>query len=127
MRRIWKTDFWGPISPRMLKKYKLDYQKGNLTSLPYADSSFDVVSCISVLEHMPDNDQVQGIKEMSRVLKQGGKLIITYDKREQDLTDIFIQASGMTPSELVFFAKPDNLYNSTYAHAKDVIGICLIK
>lgn len=121
--RIWKSDFWGPIPPAMIKKYDIDYIIGDFTKLSFEDCSFDVVSCVSVLEHMPHDDQIRGIKEMARVVKNGGKLIITYDNHV-DLTDTFINNSGLTPSDLVYYYKPKNLYNDNFP---DVIGICLLK
>jgi len=122
--RAWKPDFWGPVSPGLLRRYGVSYRKGDLTDLPYEDDHFDVVSCVSVLEHMSHEDQSKGIREMSRVVREDGKLIITYDKREEDLTDRFIEESGMTPAEMVYFIRPDNLYNK---NEPDVIGICLVK
>lgn len=119
-----EPDFWGPVSPGLLRAYGVNYQKGDITDLPYRDGEFHVVSCVSVLEHMFHEDQNQGIREMSRVVREGGKLIITYDKHEEDLTDRFIEETGMTPTEIVYFARPDNLYNKNMA---DVIGICLVK
>ena len=121
--KIWRPDFWGPVSPRLLRAYGVNYRKGDLTNLPYRDGYFDVVSCVSVLEHLPYKYQSQGIREMSRVVKKGGKLIITYDKYEEDLTDRFVQESNMTPIEIVYFSKP-NLYNK---NMPDTIGICLVK
>jgi SAM-dependent methyltransferase len=46
-------------------------------SIPFADSSADVVYCISVLEHIPWFSQV--IEEVSRVLRAGGLFILTHD------------------------------------------------
>ncbi len=121
IRKTWRPDTWGPVSPKLLRKYKVNYQKGDLTNLPYKDGYFDIVSCVSVLEHMSFEDQIRGMREMSRVVRKGGKLIITYDKKE-DLTDLFIKESGMTPTEIVNFTRPNNPYNRP-----DVIGICLVK
>jgi SAM-dependent methyltransferase len=45
------------------------------TSIPVDDGSFDVVLCTEVLEHVPEPALV--VKEMSRVLKPGGKLLLT--------------------------------------------------
>lgn len=47
-------------------------------SLPYADNSFDRVSCFSVIEHMADG-HVQAVREMKRVLRPGGRLLLTMD------------------------------------------------
>ena len=102
----------------------MKYRIGDFTSRPeYQDETFDVVSCVSVLEHMRPEQQLAGIKEMERATIPGGRLIITYD-REEDLTDKFIRASGMTPTELAYFVKPHDLYD---ANDPDVIGICLVK
>jgi ubiquinone/menaquinone biosynthesis C-methylase UbiE len=47
------------------------------TVLPFDDSEFDVVYCISVLEHTGSYDSI--LKEFKRVLKPGGLIIITFD------------------------------------------------
>jgi len=44
--------------------------KADLTSLPFADASFDVIFCNHVLEHIP-NDQ-KAMMELYRVIKKGG-------------------------------------------------------
>jgi len=57
------------------------YNYGNLdiisdiTSIPRSNESFDAVLCAEVLEHVPDPIKV--IIELSRLLKIGGKLILT--------------------------------------------------
>jgi SAM-dependent methyltransferase len=48
-------------------------QIGSLTSLPYADASFDAALCTEVLEHIPDD--AKAAAELARVLKPGGVLI----------------------------------------------------
>ncbi|MEZ5343926.1 MAG: class I SAM-dependent methyltransferase [Pyrinomonadaceae bacterium] len=47
--------------------------QGNVLSLPFTDNSFDLVLTCGVLEYVPLND---GIKELARVLKPGGKLVL---------------------------------------------------
>lgn len=121
IRGIWSPDTWGPVSPKLLKKYKVSYKNGDLANLSFEDGYFDIVSCVSVLEHMSLADQIRGIKEMSRVVRRGGRLIVTYDKQE-DLTDLFIKESGMTPVEIINFARD---INPNYR--PDVVGICLVK
>jgi ubiquinone/menaquinone biosynthesis C-methylase UbiE len=48
---------------------------GNATDLKFDDASFDKVLCSEVVEHIPDWEQA--IKEISRVLKPGGKLVLS--------------------------------------------------
>lgn len=43
--------------------------------LPFKGSSFDVVTCLDVIEHLDHDDKA--IKEFQRILKPGGELIIT--------------------------------------------------
>jgi ubiquinone/menaquinone biosynthesis C-methylase UbiE len=47
----------------------------DITAIPVKKSSFDAVMCIEVLEHIPD--PIGAIKEFSRILKKGGRLVIT--------------------------------------------------
>ncbi|MDR2920965.1 MAG: class I SAM-dependent methyltransferase [Tannerella sp.] len=82
---------------------KIHNQCCSINSLPYSNNFFDKVFCISVLEHLPDfrnsigglkfNGRgiwtaisdigkkmiLESIKEFGRVLKPGGKLIMTFD------------------------------------------------
>jgi len=99
--RIRKPDFWGPVSPQLLERFRVEYIRADLTRLPFSDASFDLVSCISVLEHMPADTRVRGVQEMARVLKPGGQLLLTYDLQERDLTRELIAASALDPVELV--------------------------
>jgi SAM-dependent methyltransferase len=53
------------------------YICGTGESLPYPDASFDKVVSVSSLEHFAD--PVQGIREMARVLKPGGRMAVSVD------------------------------------------------
>src|SRR5688572_13944268 len=59
------------------KEKKIDAAKitsiqGNVLELPFADASFDLILTCGVLEYVSLDD---GLREMSRVLKPGGKLV----------------------------------------------------
>ena len=47
----------------------------DITAIPEPNGSFDAVLCAEVLEHLPD--PLAGMRELSRVLKQDGVLILT--------------------------------------------------
>lgn len=47
----------------------------DIVSIPEPDASFDAILCSEVLEHIPD--PIKAIKEFSRLLRKGGKLILT--------------------------------------------------
>jgi ubiquinone/menaquinone biosynthesis C-methylase UbiE len=46
----------------------------DLTRLPFADASFDCVTCGYVLEHLPDARL--GLAELSRVMVRGGRMLL---------------------------------------------------
>lgn len=61
--------------PGTIGKYtELDYNS-DILNIPVQNSSFDVILCTEVLEHVPE--PIAGIREMARILKTGGKIIIT--------------------------------------------------
>jgi Methylase involved in ubiquinone/menaquinone biosynthesis len=47
----------------------------DITSIPLEDGSVDYILCTEVLEHVPD--PASAMKEFSRLLKSGGKVILT--------------------------------------------------
>ncbi|KHD38780.1 hypothetical protein NL50_02100 [Clostridium acetobutylicum] len=47
----------------------------DIVNIPEEDASFDAIMCTEVFEHLPN--PILAIKEFSRLLKRGGKLILT--------------------------------------------------
>ncbi len=52
----------------------ISYVEGDAQALPFADASFDVVSCRHAAHHFPNVQQAIG--EWARVLKSGGRLLL---------------------------------------------------
>jgi len=50
---------------------------GDLRHLPFQNNAFDIVYCVSVLEHTDAYQTI--VSEFKRVLKEGGMLIVTFD------------------------------------------------
>ncbi len=57
-----------------LKTGKPDFVAADLMRLPFADGSFDCITCGYVLEHLPDPRP--GLAEMARVLAKGGRMFL---------------------------------------------------
>jgi len=47
----------------------------DITAIPVPDGTFDVVLCTEVLEHVPE--PIEALREFSRILKPGGRLLLT--------------------------------------------------
>ena len=65
---------------RVYRAPNLEFVQGDATTLPLADATFDVVVGFETLEHLPD--QVAFLKEIRRVLRPGGLLVIGTPDRE---------------------------------------------
>jgi SAM-dependent methyltransferase len=50
---------------------------GNMARLPFEDGSFDTVTLIAVGGHIPKRSRTEEFKEFTRVLKVGGRLLMT--------------------------------------------------
>src|SRR5262245_24816765 len=53
-----------------------DLHVTSATVLPFSDNSFDCVTCIEVLEHIPAALREQALAEVRRVLRKGGRFIL---------------------------------------------------
>lgn len=69
------------LSPEMLcrarnrlKSTLPSHVAADLTNLPFADESFDCITCGYVLEHLPQAGP--GLAELSRVLRPGGRMLL---------------------------------------------------
>jgi ubiquinone/menaquinone biosynthesis C-methylase UbiE len=57
-----------------LKSHRPIYISGDMMRMPFAENSFDCVTCGWVLEHLPD--PTPGLSEIERVLRPGGSALI---------------------------------------------------
>ena len=55
----------------------ISYEYGDITQTTYEDSSFDAVTCLSVVEHGVDWSSY--FREMRRIIKPGGLLVMSTD------------------------------------------------
>lgn len=52
------------------------FQVGTAQALAFPDRGFDVVVSSLMLHHLPEDDRLQSIREMKRVLRPGGRLLL---------------------------------------------------
>lgn len=63
---------------------QLDAKQGNLLSLPLAAKSYSFIGCSFAMHHLSHSQQLLALEEMDRVLKSGGRLVITGLMEQQD-------------------------------------------
>jgi SAM-dependent methyltransferase len=51
---------------------------GRAQAMPFGDAEFDAVIAAEVLEHIPAGDREDALREMLRVLRPGGRMIVTF-------------------------------------------------
>lgn len=64
----------------------VDFQVGVIERLPFFDQTFDVVLSTLMMHHLPAPLKNQGLAEIARVLKPGGRLIIADFTHKQERT-----------------------------------------
>jgi ubiquinone/menaquinone biosynthesis C-methylase UbiE len=62
----------------------VEFQIGVIEQLPFPDQTFDVVLSTLMMHHLPAGLKRQGLAEIARVLKPGGRLVIADFKRTQE-------------------------------------------
>lgn len=80
-------------------------------ALDYPDSSFDAAYSVSVLEHIPDAGDTAAIRELVRVVRPGGVVVVTTPFR-QSYEEVFVDGPvyerPQIGSEPVFFERHYN-------------------
>jgi len=64
----------------------IDFQVGVIEQLPFPDQTFDVVFSTLMMHHLPAPLKRQGLAQIARVLKPGGRLVIADFTHKQDRT-----------------------------------------
>jgi SAM-dependent methyltransferase len=119
------------VSREFIDRTGLKFLRGDMDRFPLDDNSQDCVFCVSVMEHVTPDVRRRGMQEMARVLKPGGRAILTVDvsmwfelNRPLDL----IWESGLTlsnPADLRWPPRRFGMFDS--GKPADVFGMTLVK
>jgi len=82
--------------PRYSSNRQVSLMTGDVRSTGFADSSFDLVVSDSTLDHFRTYNEISlALKELARVLKPGGMLIITLDNKSNITNPLFELWKGL--------------------------------
>jgi SAM-dependent methyltransferase len=86
------------------------FETGDITSLPFADASFDVATCFETIEHV--GAQREAVAELARVLRPDGLLLISSPNR-----DVYPPGNPFHERELTA-AEFERLLGASFAHVR---------
>ena len=73
--KVWSLDVGDKLLAEVAGRCKSHRVIGSVLDIPFEDGFFDIVLCTEVIEHTPV--PLQAVKELSRVVRSGGILVIT--------------------------------------------------
>ena len=75
------------IAEELMQSKGLAYgalQVGNITRTSYEDGQFDAAVSRDVIDHMAFRDGISAVKELVRIVKEGGLVVITLDRLDDE-------------------------------------------
>jgi len=113
----------------------ISYLFADLRDLPLRDSSFDTITCISTLEHVGMDNSIyttdgrykegkkfdfeKAIREFKRVLKAGGKVLITVPFGKYRSFGYFQQFDSSLVARVLEVFEPKDFHVTYYKYAKE--------
>lgn len=99
---------------RICKERDLDVIKGNILNIPFETEMFDNVLCIAVVHHLSSTEErIKAIKELFRICKNGGKIMIYIWAFEQPIES---KRHFKTQDEMVPYKKINGEVYYRYYH-----------
>jgi len=101
---------------KALKLYPFNNHNGvvaNSFRLPFADDSFDCVIASEIIEHVVSPTDF--VKELLRVVKKNGELIITTPNKEKIIYNLCIHCNQKTPVNAHLHSFDENKLESLYS------------
>lgn len=103
------------------------YCVGTIERAPFKSNAFDCLICVEILEHLEDDEMA--IRELCRVLAEGGKLIVTVPSKNfpifYDPVNFFLNKFGKKVKIGTWGWGHERLY--TVETLKDKVGLKFVK
>lgn len=64
--------------------YSADFRAADVLATGYADGQFDAVVSRDVIDHMPLRDGIAAVRELCRITKDGGTVVLTLDRTDEE-------------------------------------------
>jgi len=129
----WKGRLLHRIGYRPVEGYcsrlnrRIEVLQESLDAMSFRAGFFDRIFCISVLEHIPQDRQPGSLRELGRVLKPGGLLLVTMDLNGRSFAEDaerLVMASGLSlVGSLDYFVPRSLRHSADY----EVLGVVFTK
>ena len=116
-------------SIRQLEAARRDFPEatwveGTMRAIPLEDNSADVLFCIATFHHLPpDETRAQSLKEMYRVLKPGGRLIMSNWNFESDWVASKLEGPGTPGIESKWEREEDHFFVPWMNPKREILGM----
>jgi ubiquinone/menaquinone biosynthesis C-methylase UbiE len=85
---------------------------GEVQNLPFRDESFECVSAVTVIQHIPPQEQVRALSEMVRVLRPGGYLFLNRTSSRAWVARVFTTPGRLDRASIYARSQPGFLARS---------------
>ncbi len=92
--RVSAVDLHPPQGLAAMHGVRVDYRKAGIDRLPFPDWEFDAVFCISVIEHLGREGIPAVLQELGRVVRPGGRVVLTTDYYEDAAASLWYEGPG---------------------------------
>lgn len=99
--KVVALDYSQKMLERAKSKYgdEFEYICANAEKTPFKDNTFDVVVCFSVFPHF--SKKLKVLKELFRVLKFGGRIVISHAQRREEINAFHNKVSGPVAKDFI--------------------------
>lgn len=90
----------------------------DISDTSYNDAMFDLILCISVLEHLSEEKVLKTLVEFKRILNKDGLIVITFEYPLMDLKtfNTLLEQTGLTYAGTALFDLPETALTTDLFH-----------